>query len=103
MQNKSGSWGPLDIIRNVFRAWKLLLNPRVPASIKFFLPVIGLIYFISPVDLMLGPIDDIAVIMIVLNMFVQQANSALDQESEAGHTADYDDNTIDTTWRVVDD
>jgi len=103
MQNKNSSWGPLDIIRNVFRAWKLLLHPRVPASTKLFLPVIALIYFISPIDFMIGPLDDIAIIMIALNMFVQQANSALDEEQTAGHTADYDDNTIDTTWRVVDD
>jgi len=107
MKNNSGGWGPMDILLNVFRAWKLLLHPRVPANLKLFLPLLGFIYWLSPIDLLpMMPFDDIAVLMLALNLFVQQANSALDEEDEGVADEHYrdsvgDEDTIDTTWRVV--
>ncbi len=57
--------------------WRLLRDSRVPAWAKL-IPVAGLIYLISPIDLIpdlmlpgVGEIDDLAVLLIALKMFVE--------------------------------
>jgi uncharacterized membrane protein YkvA (DUF1232 family) len=57
--------------------WRLLWDPRVGFWPKL-IPILGLVYLISPVDLLpmlavgpLGALDDAGVALLVLNLFVQ--------------------------------
>jgi uncharacterized membrane protein YkvA (DUF1232 family) len=78
----------------------------MPALLKFILPVAALVYWISPIDLMpLLPFDDIAVFILALRLFAQMAPASTVRNTENSQTPAHkgdDENTIDTTWRVVD-
>jgi uncharacterized membrane protein YkvA (DUF1232 family) len=60
--------------------WKALLSPRTPPSAKV-LVALGLIYGVSPLDLipdlipLLGQTDDIGVLIIVLLFFLRATRS----------------------------
>jgi len=64
-----------DFFRQFQLAWRLLLDPRVPAITKV-VPFITVAYLVSPVDLLpdlalgLGQLDDLAVLFIGLRMFI---------------------------------
>lgn len=104
-----GNWNVEAILRDFATAWRLFWSPRVPAALKLLLPVVALVYWLSPLDLLPGlPLDDIAVLILALRFFVQMAPTDVVQEMRGGRTQppphpSTDDNTIDTTWRVVDD
>ena len=65
-----------DIIRQIRLAWKLFFDPRVPLWLKTIVPA-SLIYLISPVDLIpdvalgLGQLDDLAVLIIGVKLFIE--------------------------------
>lgn len=65
-----------DLIRQVRLAWRLLLDPRVPLWIKMIVPT-SLLYIIVPIDLMpdvllgLGQLDDLAVIVLGIKLFIE--------------------------------
>src|SRR5690606_18390076 len=71
-----------SLVERASLTWKLLWDRRVGWLPKL-IPALGLIYVVSPVDLLpellvgaLGPLialDDIGVIMLVLNLFIQAA------------------------------
>lgn len=77
-----------DFFRQFQLAWRLLLDPRVPAITKV-VPFITVAYLVSPVDLFpdlalgLGQLDDLAVLFIGLRMFVDLCPLDLVEE----HTA----------------
>lgn len=64
-----------DFFRQFQLAWRLLLDPRVPAITKV-IPFVTVAYLVSPVDLIpdlalgLGQLDDLAVLFIGLRMFI---------------------------------
>jgi uncharacterized membrane protein YkvA (DUF1232 family) len=101
-----GNWNLQAIMRDLAIAWRLLWDPRTPALLKLILPVAALIYWIFPIDLMPGlPFDDIAVLILALRLFVQLAPASAVRDADNTQTQAYradDENTIDTTWRVVD-
>jgi uncharacterized membrane protein YkvA (DUF1232 family) len=106
----AGGWGFSGLVRDLATAWRLLGDPRVPGLLKFALPVLALLYWLSPIDLMPGlPFDDIAVLWAALRLFLSLAPQAsVDRAagganwSGAGRQAD-DGQVVDTTWRVVDE
>jgi uncharacterized membrane protein YkvA (DUF1232 family) len=64
------------LVRQARLAWRLWRDGRVPAWVKL-IPVAGLIYLISPIDLVpdlmfpgLGEVDDIAMLLLALKFFV---------------------------------
>ncbi|MGD2206460.1 MAG: DUF1232 domain-containing protein [Anaerolineae bacterium] len=64
------------LIKQARLAWRLLNDSRVPAWIKL-IPVAGLVYFLSPVDLIpdlmlpgLGEVDDVILILLALRALV---------------------------------
>jgi uncharacterized membrane protein YkvA (DUF1232 family) len=65
-----------DFIRQIRLAWRLLFDSRVPLWVKAIVPA-SLIYLISPVDLIpdvaigLGQLDDLAVLVIGLKLFIE--------------------------------
>lgn len=100
------NWNLQAILRDIGAAWRLFWDPKVPTVLKLLLPVAALVYWLSPIDLLpLNPIDDIAVMILALRLFVQLVSPQDAQPNTASqaHTARPADeeNVIDTTWRVV--
>ena len=93
------------------RALGLVTNPRVPMYLKLLLPVGALAYWFWPVDLLPGlPIDDVAVLLIALRVFLSLADKALGGTGDMGAEGSGDssgarDNstTVDGTWKTVDE
>ena len=95
-----GFWSGL--IRQLGLAWHLLWDPNVPLWTKL-VPFIGLVYILSPIDLIpdpilgLGQLDDLGVLLLGLRMFIQLVPDEVIERhlrrvsSKAGE------------WRVVDE
>ena len=67
-------------------AWRLLRDGRVPGWVKM-IPFAGLLYFLSPIDLIpdmaipgLGEIDDLVVLLLALKMFVDLSPTSIVRE-----------------------
>ena len=74
LQESAGMVGGL--LKQARLVWRLLKDNRVPGWVKL-LPVAGLIYLISPIDLLpdlmlpgLGEVDDVMIILLALKGFV---------------------------------
>jgi uncharacterized membrane protein YkvA (DUF1232 family) len=65
-----------EIIKNIKLIWRLLNDRRVPSWLKMIIPA-TLLYLLFPVDIIpdiapgLGQLDDIAVILLGLKLFVE--------------------------------
>ena len=65
-----------DIIRQARLAWRLMFDPRVPLWVKTIVPA-ALVYLVSPIDFMpdvipgLGQLDDLALIVIGVKLFIE--------------------------------
>ena len=106
------------LIRQARLAWRLLRDNRVPGWVKV-IPAIGLFYLLSPIDLIpdwvlpgLGQMDDIALILLALKMFVDLSPPGIvgehvDNLSGAGkarRAADpHDGPTIDATYSLLEE
>ncbi len=99
------------LIRQLRLVWLLFKDKRVPTWAKTILPV-SLLYLISPIDFMpdvilgLGQLDDLGVILLGMTLFVKLCPPEIVEyylnQLEYGH--DFysdDDETVDTTYRVV--
>ena len=103
------NWNLQAIVHDLGVAWRLLWDPKVPNGLKLLLPLAAFLYMVSPLDLLpLNPIDDIAVLVLALRLFVQFATSNQPPPASTSANAwqpssgDDDENTIETTWRVID-
>lgn len=82
----------LHLIWNIPRllkaSWALWQNPKVPGSKRAILALFGLGYLFLPFDLiadifpLVGQFDDLGVIFLLLNWFVNRAQPAEDLEAE---------------------
>lgn len=129
--NKSGGFLD-DLLANGQIAWKLYNDPRVSMLLKVAVPVIGLLYFIMPIDLLpdfipvIGQLDEVAIALLLIRMFVALAPTDIVAEyrnktagggatgqpsggasrktssTSAGAQATYDD-VVDAEYRVVND
>jgi uncharacterized membrane protein YkvA (DUF1232 family) len=65
-----------DIVRQARLAWRLMLDPRVPLWVKTIVPT-SLVYLIVPIDFVpdvipgQGQLDDLAVIVIGVKLFIE--------------------------------
>lgn len=97
--------------------WRLFWDNRVGIGAKL-IPLAGLIYLVSPIDLLpawligplapLGALDDIGIILLALNWFVQLAPPDVVKEHlrELGHSfipSTDEDDVIEGSARSVDD
>ena len=113
-----------DILDKGKLAWKLFRDPNVSPWLRFGLPLIGLVYLISPIDILpdvvpvLGQLDDVAVLMLLTQLFItlapdnivnmyrqasQVAGFSPDdlESSPAGAATPDDEDVIDTEFRVL--
>lgn len=127
---QGGSWNLLHIVRDMALTWQLMGDPQVSGLLKLCLPVFAFLYWISPIDLLVGmPFDDIAVVVLASRVFVQLAPPEAVERARrklgrlGGYTQNTaprpdqpdrevwdvwaddagDDKTIPGQWRVVDD
>jgi len=65
------------LLRNMRLAWNLLRDYRVPLLTKLVIPGIMLLYILSPIDLIpdailgLGQLDDLAVFVLAVKLFIE--------------------------------
>ncbi|MCL7454934.1 MAG: DUF1232 domain-containing protein [Anaerolineae bacterium] len=102
------------LFKQIRLAWRLYKDGRVPGWVKL-IPVAGLFYLLSPIDLLpdlmlpgLGEVDDVVMLLLALKMFVDFSPSGIVREhlhdlygaKEApSNQAPY----IDAPYRVIDD
>lgn len=101
-----------NLLRELFLIARLMLDRRVPLWVKI-IPLLTVLYILSPIDLSpdpilgLGQLDDTLTLLIGLNLFmalcprevVEQLRRGVKRES----TPDPEAEVIDTTYRVLDD
>ncbi len=98
-------------VKQLRLVWALFKDKRVPTWTKSVLPI-SLLYLISPIDFMpdvilgLGQLDDVAVILLGMTLFVKLCPPELVQHyvNKLEYGQDFyrnDDETVDTTYRVV--
>lgn len=80
MANTNKSSGFLeDLLLNGQIAWRLYTDPRVSMLLKVAVPVVALLYFIMPIDLLpdfipvIGQLDEVAIALLLIRMFVALA------------------------------
>ena len=75
----------LGVLRNSRLVWRLLSDGRVPAGLKLLIPG-ALLYILLPIDFVpdfipgLGQLDDIAIILLALRLFVALSPRQLVEE-----------------------
>jgi uncharacterized membrane protein YkvA (DUF1232 family) len=115
-QSMPNGWNWTTILRDLVATWRLLWDPSVPGLLKFALPFLALLYWISPLDLIpMVPFDDIAVVLLAARLFVALApRDSVDRAfggnratpPPASHQApprQESGEVIETTWRVIKD
>ena len=76
--NKSGGFLE-DLLLNGQIAWRLYTDPRVSMLLKVAVPVVALVYFLMPIDLLpdfipvIGQLDEVAIALLLIRMFVAMA------------------------------
>ena len=100
---KSKSLNNPGFLQQAARAVQLLFDSRVPGSLKLMLPAAAALYWVWPIDLMPGlPIDDVAVLIGAMALFVKLASDAVErQQPQRDGTPPQDETVVDTTWRVI--
>lgn len=65
-----------EIVKNAKLVWRLMLDPRIPTWLKA-IPPATLLYLLFPIDILpdpilgLGQLDDIAVILLGVKLFIE--------------------------------
>ena len=84
LSEKAGFLG--GVVKQIRLGWRLYNDGRVPGWVKL-IPVAGLLYFLSPIDLIpdlalpgLGEVDDVVLLLLALKMFVDLAPIGVVQE-----------------------
>ena len=91
-----------DIVRQARLAWRLMRDDRVPTWTKV-IPPVALAYVLFPIDIIpdvivgLGQLDDIAVVLIGVKLFIELAPRDVVHEHLAALGARVRE------WRVVDE
>ncbi len=90
-KNSGGGLGSLgsDFFNNIQLAFRLYTDPRVTLIAKALVPVVALGYFVLPVDFLpdlvpiLGQLDDVAVLLLLMRLFINLAPASIVAEHRA--------------------
>jgi uncharacterized membrane protein YkvA (DUF1232 family) len=91
-----------ELVRNLQLIWRLFNDPRVSAGLKLIVPL-AIVYIISPLDLIpdflpgLGQLDDLAILLLSIKLFIDLAPKDIVQEHLDAMRS------VRTSYRVVDD
>ncbi len=102
-----------EIWRSLQLVWYLMFDPRVPFLPKLIVPAV-ILYILSPLDvvpdvlLVLGQLDDLALLFFGTKLFIQLAppDVVMEYRRRLGGGREFtsdDPNTVEGTYRVVDD
>lgn len=100
-------------VRTLRLVWRLIKDPQV-SSLPKLIPFAGLIYVISPIDLIpdfipgFGQLDDIGIVVLSIALFIEFCPRAIVAAHRAALDAEMappraNDDVVDSTYRVVDD
>ncbi len=104
------------LLRNLRLAWNLLLDNRVPLLTKLIIPGLVLLYVLSPIDIIpdfipgLGQLDDLAVIVLAVKLFIELSPHEVVQEhlrrltgagSKSSSSSSPDGDVVDGEFRVI--
>ena len=101
----------IEIWRSMQLVWRLMLDSRVPALPKLIVPLVAL-YVLSPLDvvpdviLVLGQLDDIALLFFGTKLFINLCPPDVVMEHRralGGGMHVTDDDYVDGSYRVVDE
>ncbi len=104
-----------ELFENVRVAWYLFMDGRINPMLRFGIPLLVVVYVVSPIDLVpdlipgLGQVDDIAAIWLGLRYFLSSCPSDIVDEHRAvvrgQKTAPpaQDPEVVEGDYRVVDD
>ncbi|MBI2908695.1 MAG: DUF1232 domain-containing protein [Chloroflexi bacterium] len=79
----------VQLTRDARLAWRLMRDDRVPGIVKI-IPPLALVYLVLPFDLMpdfvplLGQVDDLAIVLLGLRLFIYLCPKQVKQEHLAG-------------------
>ncbi len=101
-----------EILRQIKLVWQLMIDPQVSLWVKL-IPPIAILYLLSPIDLVpdpilgLGQLDDLAVLLIAVKLFIEMSSSHAGRRVSGKTTSDtppYPENeVVDASYRVIDD
>ena len=101
-----------EILRHIKLVWQLMIDPQVSLWVKL-IPPIAILYLLSPIDLVpdpilgLGQLDDLAVLLIAVKLFIEMSSSDAGRRvsgKTASDTPPYPENeVVDASYRVIDD
>lgn len=101
-----------QILRQIKLVWQLMIDPQVSLWVKL-IPPIAILYLLSPIDLVpdpilgLGQLDDLAVLLIAVKLFIEMSSSDAGRRVSGKTTSDtppYPENeVVDASYRVIDD
>ncbi len=109
---KATFWRVMD---NVKRAWRIFRDPSVSPMIRYGIPMLGLLYLISPIDIIpdvllgLGQLDDAAILILLSQLMIMLApNDAVQRyqhptsvSTERPDVSAEDGDVIDADYRVI--
>lgn len=78
-----------DFFNNIQLAFRLYTDPRVSLLMKAVVPVMALGYFVLPIDFLpdlvpfFGQLDDVAVLLLLMRLFISLAPSSVVSEHRA--------------------
>ena len=99
-----------DIWQNGQLAFKLYSDPRVSGLLKIAVPVLAFAYLVLPIDFLpdfipfIGQLDEVAIFLLLIRMFISMAPTEVVQEYRgAGAAKSSHDDVIDADFHVVND
>lgn len=108
--------GKIDVGRHFKLVWRLLTDNRISTWLKAIIPVLVVAYLLLPWDLVpdvipvLGQLDDLAVLLLGMQLFIELCPKGIVQEHLQGirtvsesAASDDDEEVIDAAYRVIDE
>ncbi len=103
------------LLQHVKLSWRLFRDPHVSPLVRYGIPLIGLVYLLSPVDVVpdvllgLGQLDDAAVLLLLSQLMIMLAPQDVvnryrpsgDHTPHQGKRPHQDEEVIDADYRVV--